>query len=936
MNVFQQKICGMARLAAIILIPMSMAWAANTGKVAGTVTAKSTGEPLIGANVMVLGTDLGAATDESGRFNVLQIPPGRYSVQVSYIGYHSLTITEVDVQTDLTTRLTIALDSEAITSPTVEVVAEKRMVQQDVTATRRSFSQQEIEDAPSIESTEDVLRMQGGVFIEAAPQRIELGQGIHLEPRDPSLKSLNIRGGRGGSSLILIDGIPATSPLLGGFDVMNLNVENIRDIEIITGAFSAEYGQATSAVINIVTRSGTDRFSGSMNYRTDAPSLFGPSYEKHRFSATLRGPEPLTGGLLNSVGIKIPGKITVFATGSFNVTNTPYNNNRLRDPLYTLTSPVFNSSLVLNEKQENEANLNFRLDYKLSAKLKFMLSYRNALRRWTPYNWQWKYFPENMSEYSRDSRQWQFRISHTLSNKTFYKVNFGYTGVDYMNSNNGRNPETFWVMREDTMYTTVQPPAVDPTTGFFNGQGYQTAYIVNNNNAYTVRFDFTSQAHPEHMIKLGFNVEYKDLHNVHINGGGFTLSRYGLYLYEDGEKVVPPAGPYKAFGATRWVINGYPMDGGIYLTDKFEKESLIINAGIRFDWFRPGPPTTRAAWKEQWDRVTGPELQPDWPTIHYQLDPRFGVSFPISPQTNIYFSYGHFNNMPGLDNYLRDPYSGSFTGNPHLQFIKTVKYEFGFTNEFLPGWAIDIKNYTKETSGETGLTELSSEVGLLVFLSDNKGYSRARGLEFELRRQQRNIVWGNAIYTLQWASGYSSSVFDDYRRSLDNIPNPIRERRLNWDIRHQVVIRANVGAGKNRQLELFGLTLPPDWQISILSRLQSGQPYTPGVHDPIDAQILNNSRTGPPSYNTDVKFEKTFRFGEAVQLKLGLDVDNIFNQYNVHIHRAFNNWTGKPYKYGDTIQDTDHLYNYYDMLQLLNPNRFGQGRHTQLVFELNW
>ncbi len=380
------------------------------------------------------------------------------------------------------------------------------------------------------------------------------------------------------------------------------------------------------------------------------------------------------------------------------------------------------------------------------------------------------------------------------------------------------------------------------------------------------------------------------------------------------------------------------MDGGIYITDKFEKESLIINAGLRMDWFRPGPPTTSREWQEQWDRITGPELRPDWPTIHYQVDPRLGVSFPISTRTNIFFSYGHFNNVPGLSNYLRDPYSGGFTGNPHLKFPTTVKYEFGFTNEFLPNWAIDIKNYTKESSGLVGTTTLDSDYGFEIYLSDNKGYSRARGLEFELRkqRQRTGLIWGNAIYTLQWASGYSSSIFADYRRSLNNIPNPIRERRLNWDVRHQIIFRGNIGLPDGRTRDLFGITLPDDWQISILSRLQSGQPYTPGTNDPIEAQTLHNSRTGPPTYSTDVKFEKTFDLGKTAEITVGLDVDNIFNQYNVHINRAFNNWTGEPFTYGQKIQDTKQYFDYYDMLQKLNPNRFGQGRHIELVLETNW
>ncbi|MBN1153869.1 TonB-dependent receptor, partial [candidate division KSB1 bacterium] len=452
------------------------------------------------------------------------------------------------------------------------------------------------------------------------------------------------------------------------------------------------------------------------------------------------------------------------------------------------------------------------------------------------------------------------------------------------------------------------------------------------------------QVLPEHLIKIGGQFDYKELYNMNITAGGTGLSEYGRYIYQDASEYPAPPGPYKEFGSERWLIEGNPMTGGLYITDKFELESLILNAGVRCDWLIPGKPTNDPEWKAQWERATG--LKADWNDIIYQIDPRFGVSFPISVNTVFYFSYGHFNTLPGMENYLRDPYSGGFTGNPHLKYVTTVKNEFGFTYQFALNWAIDIKNYNKEISGQIGSTQLRSEYGLPIQLADNKGYTRVRGLEFNLKKQTANYFGGDIIYTLQWVNGYSSSSFDDYRRSLNNLPNPIEENRLNWDMRHQVIFRGNISVPRGKHPRIFGFKLPDFWNVALQSQFYSGNPYTPGTHDPALRQVLENSQEGPFHFRADMKIEKFFQVG-PIKVNVGIDIDNLFNEYVVNTQRNeytvgspdqpyFNIWTGKPYTYGDRIQDTNQGYNYYDMLMFLDPRRFGEGRHVDFLLEFHW
>ncbi|MFB3055842.1 MAG: carboxypeptidase-like regulatory domain-containing protein, partial [Ignavibacteriaceae bacterium] len=110
--------------------------AGTTGKISGKIIDTSNGEPLIGANVIILGTNLGAATDFDGNFFIINIPPGKYEVKASIIGYNSVLIQNVTVSVDQTTKLNFELQEEAIEVGEVIVVATRPIVQKDLTSTQ--------------------------------------------------------------------------------------------------------------------------------------------------------------------------------------------------------------------------------------------------------------------------------------------------------------------------------------------------------------------------------------------------------------------------------------------------------------------------------------------------------------------------------------------------------------------------------------------------------------------------------------------------------------------------------------------------------------------------------------------------------------------------------------------------------------------------------
>ncbi len=965
--------------------------AQDTGKLRGTITDAETGEPLPGANIRIEDTNLGASAGAGGVYNILQVPDGTHTVIASFVGFSTTTVQGVEVSSNLTTELDIELSPETLETGEILITAENTMVQQDVTHTQETYTREEMEAAPGITSSMDIFSFQGGA-VEGGPDvPLNLGdEGDQLEVREGQLKDIHLRGGRGGEILYLVDGLPITHPIYGGRSVLDLDVTDIERIEIVKGAFSAEYGNAQSAVVKIWTRSGRQQYHAGVKYETDAVADFlGNSFDRQYGTFYLSGLEPLTSQLLPRIGIDaLANDVTFFASVNTNLTNTNYNNERRRERYRVL------GLLDVMGKQDNTLGANLKLTYEPRPDFRAVLSYNGTWNQWSDYQWLWVGRPQGGSladhtaTATRQVDNFAFHIRHTLSPTTYYNLRLGYLNTDFENSLEGLAPPDYWFFGPDTLgrnngepipyETSIVGPVRDALTGFYHDFGFENPWRRNDTRRYTLRGDFNSQVHPDHMIAAGGDVQLLNLNYIDIQGGGTRLSDYGLWvtgrrdsLLQDGEvihNVPPPPGPHKLFGQNRWVFNAQPMEGSVFITDKFEKYSLIINAGIRMDWFRPGSSIFEDDFVNQWCTATGlveggvievvegtdrherpvedfvctiregtqesPEaFDVNWKKFRYTLNPRLGVSFPVFERTQIFFSYGHFSQLPEKQYFYRDPFTGEFTGNPGLDWVETIQYEFGFTHQFADNWAADVKTYNKNISEQVGLTVVRPPRRPSVSLWDNKSYARARGLEFKIRNRNRlrTHTSGEATYTAQWAKGYSSSAFDDYRRSLDGFPNPIRERRLGWDVRHHFVLRATLKSPDVNPLELFGIRMPGDWQLTVLTRLSSGQPYTPGTTDLVERQLLFNALSGPPTYRTDVKFRKRFDLAGG---KVGLfaEIFNLFDQRNVTVANDyfwFNPWTGEPVRYGDVNQPDPILYSFYDSYRLMSPRQYTLGRRVQ-------
>ena len=277
----------------ILFVLNNLLYSGITGKLIGTIKDKKTGEPLIGCNVIIEDTYIGTSTDTQGEFIILNIPPKTYAVRFEMIGYKKLLQEGIVISSDKTTRLHGDMESSVISGEEVIVLAERNLIQFDVTQSEAIITSEELDGMPVTEVSE-VLRLQGGVTV------------------DPS-GGLHMRGGRTSEVSYMVDGVPMSDSYNGGIGVQIEN-DNIQELQVISGTFNAEYGKALTGVVNMVTKDGGNNFDGSFHSYAGDYNSSDDTYQDlnnfkmqddYSFSANLSGPI-------------VKDKITFYSSGRIN------------------------------------------------------------------------------------------------------------------------------------------------------------------------------------------------------------------------------------------------------------------------------------------------------------------------------------------------------------------------------------------------------------------------------------------------------------------------------------------------------------------------------------------------------------------------------------------------------------------------------------------
>ncbi len=365
----------MKKLLFFLVFTASFVFAGTTGKLSGTIKDAQTGDALIGANVILEGTDLGAASNVRGEYVILNIPPGRYNVKFSFIGYETIVFTNVVIIVDQTTQLDVQLKPQAIQVQEVVVTARTPMIQKDLTSSISVISRDEIEALPVSTFTE-LLALQAGVVVTG---------------RD----NIHVRGGRANEVAFLIDGMYVADPLLGGL-ATQINNDAIQEMSLLSGTFNAEYGNALSGVVNIVTRDGSDKFAFKLEGRT---SEFGirrySKLEENRINGSISGP------------LFIP---------------------QLN---YFLSAEMDNRGSYLPFGYSKENTFFSKLTTSLIPSVKMTLSNRGSLGKRQSYSHAYKFIPDQYLRRRTDSWQTSFTFTHSPENNFFYDVRASYFNQGY-------------------------------------------------------------------------------------------------------------------------------------------------------------------------------------------------------------------------------------------------------------------------------------------------------------------------------------------------------------------------------------------------------------------------------------------------------------------------------------------------------------------------
>ncbi len=801
-------------------------YAGTTGKISGKVVDAQTGDPVIGASVVIVGTSSGAATDLNGEYVIINIPPGTYSVRASAVGFSSMLVTNVHVSADLTTNINFKLDEASIQTQEVVVTAHRPLIQKDLTSSETRISSNQIQTLP-VEDVQSLVNLQAGVI------------------------DGHFRGGRSGEVAYMIDGLNVNDVYSGD---PSIQVENsaVQEIQIISGTFNAEYGQAMSGVVNVITKEGGDHLTGSFSsyagsYLTSHTNIFWntgsfrPS-SIYNFEGVLSGPVPLAnkratffldGRLYNDEGY-LYGKRVYNPTDSSNYGTTPWSIQATGDGAYVPMSPDRRLTLL--------GKLSFTL---FSAdKLNLAGLYQNEHSK--IYDQNFRLNPDGAYQTLRNSFQISAEFTHVFSASTFFTMRGSVL--------DGRFYQYLYSNPLDMQYMNPARLNQRPANTFYTG-GTENWHYNHDSRTWVLKADLTSQVTNHHLIKTGFD--------VHFN----RLWLHDFQVHRDATTNYLPALPQPDAPDNLQYVHD-PLEASGYIQDKMEFNYLIVNAGLRLDYFNP-----RGVVPLNPSGLPNTPLIPS--TAKYQLSPRLGLAYPITDRGVIHLSYGQFFQIPPYQYLYEDPgfkviVSGQLAtvqGNADLKPQQTTAYEVGLQQELTNDIAVDATLYYKDIRNliDTRIENyLNGAAKYARYV--NLDYGNVKGIAITFEKRMTNNFSANIDYTYQVADGNASDPLTVYQNNQTSPPveTPKTLAPLNWDQTHSLNI--TLTSGKSN-----------DYDISVIGRIGSGLPYTPSQSTYRSAGV--NSARMPATYDFDMYATKYFTLAGR-KLSLFLKVYNLFDMKN--------------------------------------------------------
>ena len=904
-----------------LILLFSLNLEASTGKIAGHVTDGETGEAIAGANVVVQGTSLGAATDMNGYYAILNVPPGKYNLKVTMIGYRAVTVKNVEVQIDLTTNIDVEMYQEAMGMEEIVVEAKRSVVVRDISSSEMNVSSDKIESLP-VKDLEGVINLQAGVE-----------------------DGLSIRGGSARQTTFIVDGFIQNDERSHD-PYTSINMDIIKEVKVQTGGFNAEYGQSRSGVIQVVTKTGSKtNYSGSATYRFSPPSrkYFGRSVYSPQsyFLRPYLDPEICYVGTNSGVWDQytqeqypeFPGwnYISRIRNEDQNEENnlTPEGAKRLFEYQHRRKGEIDQSDYIADISlggpvplvSDYLGNMRFygsfrdlremfiipvsrdsydntvgrlKLTSDITSEMKLTANARfSTISSTSPYNWTVTPTGDVMrSEYSIASRanaemlfvpayyspadiyrtQAGIKLNHILSSQTYYEFKVQQSINEY---------NTFKMETRDTTdnYDIFPGPGeylVDEKP--FGYWGYGVGSIGDNirlggwqnlgrdSSTITttrIQFDYVSQLNDKNQFKSGFDITLNnyDIKSMARNPGMETWNRTQQY----------EVSPYRI---------------GVYAQDKLEFEGFIANLGLRLDYTDANREYYALdPYSEFFESGKGNLVEEEAPAkeskAHWALSPRLGISHPITEDSKLYFNYGHFRTAPASTYRFRIQryYDGSITslGNVNLEQEKTVSYEVGYSHNLFGQFLLNVAGYYKDVTNQIGWVYYESVDGSVKYdRPSNNQYEDIRGFEITIDKKVGDWLTGFVNYTYMVNTyGYFGYMqrYEDPNRMREYIqqnpyqarPSPQPYARMNIDLHTPDEFGPKFA--KFHPLASWNLNLLGSWRAGALSTYNPNNILGPGV--------INNVQWAD-NYNLDMRLSKTINT-DKLDVKIFLNISNVLN-----------------------------------------------------------
>jgi len=841
----------------------TMAVAGTTGKIAGKIVDAQSHEALIGVNVLVVGTVSGGVSDVDGNYFIINLPPGKYQLKASAIGYRPETVTDVNVFVDQTTKIDFQLQPEAVQMGEVQVTATRPIVQKDLTSTTSTVTSEQIATLP-VEDVATVINLQAGVV------------------------DGHFRGGRSDEVKYLVDGMPVND-VFSGSSALEPEVNTIQEVQVLSGTFNAEYGEALSGVVNQVTKIGGDKYAATLStyggaYLTGRTDLFQHTNFLSPIARAKNGestfPVENLEGTLSGPVVQGSDFMKFFIAGRYLYDDSYIYGQRVFNPsdssYYSKADP--NKWVVVSTGDGKFVPMNYNKRTSLQAKLSFNLGNAHTLtvqglyqnQDYKVYDHQFELNPDGAYSYFQKSFLTSVSYNQVFNASAFLDVNASVFQSDFEQY---AFPDTI----TDNGYSTVihansqyQDPALLQLLGpntFLTG-GTDNWHFSHITDTYTGKIDLTDQLTHIDQIKTGVEIQYHRLHDL-----DYQIHRDATTGF------IPMAPPDTAFDYN--LFTNHPYQLAAYIQDKIELDYLIVNAGLRWDYFQPDGQTLINP-----DNIAVLDtLSPPYPTKYFrkatakqQLSPRFGLSYPISDGGAVHISYGHFFQIPEFQYLYKNPnfrvtdqgsqpdFVGNTIGNADLQPQSTTMYEIGLQQQLAPSIGVTVTGFAKDIRNLLGI-QVHKKFGIIVFGQYvNKDYGQVKGITLSFERRITNGFGANLDYTYQIAQGDASDPNEDYLKASAVPAVPINSVLvpLNWDRRHSINLTLTESQANN-------------FTASFIGRLSSGLPYTPTLETTPTG--TENSDVRPTIFDADVNVTKYVTIMDKV-FSFFLKVYNLFDTAN--------------------------------------------------------